>query len=137
MKATEDTLSFSPREQARALRARVCQLLRWTELQYGHFQYEQGLAYLQAYVNDAFYADQVSRSKVFWAWWRNHWMLRDMAFTEGLEQNRISIATMDELYAALHNGESLVRSIRLNRVALEESHLQMMHQVVKEEVCKS
>jgi hypothetical protein len=137
MEHTQPIQHTAPKDHSLALRARVCFLLRWNELQYGRLQYNAGLAYLIAYLKDEYYAEQVSKSKRFWSWWKNHWTLRDEAFTEHVESKGISVTTLEDLYLELHNGVRLTESIHPNAVVLEEGFEEMMHDLVKEEVCKS
>lgn len=113
---------------------KVCALLKWDEQQYGNFMYKQGCAYLQHYIpNDPDGIDQLIRSNVYWAWWRNHWLLRDKQFCiNGVHQ--ISEKHKLYLYQELHNAESLAKEIRLDKVVLDLSYANMINQFIKEEV---
>lgn len=136
MKHTATLQHNAPKDRALALRARVCQMLRYSELEYGQLQYNAGLSYLMEYLKDEYYAEQVSKSRRFWAWWRNHWMLRDEAFVEHVQTKGMSVTLFEDFYLELHNGVKLTESIHPNAAVLEESFEGMMHDLVKEEVCK-
>lgn len=136
MKSTDTAQHNAPKDRALALRARVCKMLRWDELQYGQLQFNAGLTYLMEYLKDEFYAEQVSKSKRFWAWWRNHWMLRDESFVQHVEIKGISVTLIEDLYLELNNGVKLTETIHPNAAVLEESYPAMIGEVVKEELCR-
>lgn len=60
----------------------VQSLLQWDDLQYGQFQYDQGLLYLQHNMlgGDDTWLSELSRSPIFWQWWVNQWNIRDKQF---------------------------------------------------------
>ena len=61
----------------------ICRLLMWSEEEYTTFQHQQGLAYLHWYCNCLEdYKRALEGNKMFWAWWRNCWLGRDMAFCD-------------------------------------------------------
>jgi hypothetical protein len=133
MKNTSNT----PKDRSLSLKARICRLLRWTEEQYFHFQYNSGLTYLEHYVPDEHYAQEVSKSRIFWNWWKLQWMNRDEVFLEHISESSISVSTVEELYLEMNNGVKLTESNHPHSTVMEESYAQMVQELNKAEVCKT
>lgn len=107
-------------------RQQIIKLLGWTELEYSSFIYETGLQYLELYIpTDRAGIDALSRSKIFWAWWRNHWAIRDRNYLEIHQQ--FSPVNYELLYQQEHSAETLTTSIFPNAVVLEDSYSNMIH----------
>ena len=103
----------------------VCRILGWTEEQYTSFQHQQGLAYLHWYCNCLEdYKRALEGSKVFWAWWRNCWLGRDMAFCEDAEL--ININTRRELYKCLNDEAYLVADIKPSKTVMDSVNLKLL-----------
>ncbi|SFB80970.1 hypothetical protein SAMN05421780_101576 [Flexibacter flexilis DSM 6793] len=76
--------------------AEVCRKLGWSEEQYNELQLETGLQFLQLYSLPE-YAD----NKVFWAWFRNQWDMRDERFLLSISQ--IPTLEREDKYLATHS----------------------------------
>lgn len=64
-----------------ANKQRVCQMLRWTALDYANYQQNKGLEYLEKVICcDAWSVNNVAKCTKFWQWWVNHWNNRDAQF---------------------------------------------------------
>lgn len=102
---------------------RIIKLLGWDEMQYSQFVYDTGLRYLELYIpTDHAGIDALSRSKIFWAWWRNHWAARDAKFmAPGPEGERNEI-----YYKWYHSPHRLTNEIFPNAVVLGESYAVMI-----------
>jgi hypothetical protein len=120
-------------EQQAAIRA----VLDWSELEYGTFQYECGLAYLRHYItHDKWGQDMLQRSQMFWNWWKNQWATRDQAFIaehgEGLKKERTE--TAQTFYRYLHDPATLASEIYPGRLVMDESYSSMIGSMIKKEV---
>ncbi|MDP1810573.1 MAG: hypothetical protein Q8K66_04130 [Sediminibacterium sp.] len=114
------------KRKAANLKSQVMQLLNWDDLTYCEFQLEMGRQYLQSYIpRDPDGIDALLECRIFWNWWRNHWMLRDEQFL--LASN---IKNKLTLYRELHNPEFLIREIYLNGMVLSTSYGQMIGEVI-------
>lgn len=123
-------------EQAEALKARVCELLNWTEERYAQFVWDCGQDYLNAYLRGDKYAiGMLEYSRVFWAWWKSHWAKRDENFLLLNKHNPLNnVQTLEQLYAHYNDGWQLAESIHPNSVVLNESYALMMKELIAEEV---
>lgn len=61
--------------------SRIIQMLGWNEMEYAEYMEEQGLEFLERYIpNDPHGINYLQRSKGYWQWWKNHWLIRDLRF---------------------------------------------------------
>lgn len=122
------------RKEQAGTRRQVMSLLRWNETQYADYQYRQGTAYLQSYIsNDPQGIDMLVASRIFWAWWRNQWMIRDRQFLDS-KVSRLNHITTLSIYLNLHNADALVSHIYPSGAVLEDSYAQMIGNVIKSNV---
>lgn len=122
------------KERQQTAKQQVMQLLGWDELRYAEMQYRAGRQYLQSYIpNDPEGIDALERSRIFWAWWKNQWLIRDTAY---LNRNiaKVSRSSARRIYEYVHNPEALVHAIYPNGVVLDESYARMIEDFNKEEV---
>jgi len=123
-------------QKAAFLKKRVCQLLGWEELQYAEFMYNSGRNYLLYYTNgDTFFTEQIERSKIFWNWWKNHWVLRDEAFITNENINYLHEQNILLMYIHTHDARVLASEIRPSGLLLKETYAAMMGELIKKEVC--
>ncbi len=116
-------------------KARVLALLRMSEMDYNWIQLEEGKRYLDAYLNhDEYSVSVMETSRIFWAWWRNHWNLRDEQFVR--DHSRTDVKQLLKLYRQYNSGSMLAQNITLNSVVLVESYHLMTHRIVKTETAK-
>lgn len=112
---------------------RVLSILKWQENQFTDFQYRMGCQYLQGYISkDPDMIDKLVCNRIFWNWWRNQWLLRDIPFVDS-NIDKVSYATALSIYLNLHDPEVLVHSIYPGGAILEESYAAMMGNVIKSE----
>ena len=124
-------------EKLTALKRSVCEILKWTDLQYAEYQFEQGHAYLTAYLKgDAHIISAMERSRVFWSWWKNHWTNRDESFVEFIANTSYDLRTLREIYTDVHDAPTLAACIYPSGAILEESYKMMVSDFVAAEIDK-
>ena len=113
----------------------VMRLLGWTEQEYADHIYETGLQYLKATVKDdtGYIIKCMTRSRVFWNWWKFHWFARDQAFAEQ-EPVLSELDFVQEIYHELHDPQCLASAIFPDGKVLEESYCIMIGDLNKEVV---
>lgn len=105
---------------------KIIRIMRWDEMQYSQFVYDTGLQYLELYIpTDRVGIDALSRSKIFWAWWRNHWSIRDADYLDIYKQ--FAPVNWELLYRQEHSPETLTTCIFPNAVVLSDSYATMIH----------
>lgn len=116
-------------KKAATCKQEVCKLLNWTEMDYASYQYEQGLAYLQAYIpTDPQGIKELEESRVFWNWWKNHWTIRDESF---LIMQPCKINTPAQWYELFHNAKDLSRELHPRAIVLGKSYSKMIGKFIK------
>lgn len=117
------------------MKEKILNMLNWDALEYGQLQYEFGLTYLRAYIPDDLQAiDLLERSKTFWAWWRNHWTLRDAQFIEMVDPRHFTIESLRAQYRCYNDPYSLTQRIYPNGAVLEETYARMIGKI-NDEIC--
>ena len=126
-------------EQCERLKRAIVGLLGCTEEQYTAFQYNEGRKYLKYYLNeDKPAADQLSRSRIFWNWWKNHWSNRDETFLCLNARTPVKDPEIRlQLYLQYNDGKQLADCIQPNSVVLHESYAHMITEFVKGETEKA
>lgn len=118
----------SRKKEADNLKATICRLLHWTELQYADFQFETGIAYLQYYIpRDQYGIDMLIREKIFWNWWKNHWNQRDQGFAIAVQA--ASLNKRIEIYENMHDPRRLASAIYPNGVVLTNTYARMINEL--------
>jgi hypothetical protein len=134
MEKVTSTHTSSRKAEALNVRAGIMRLLKWDEQQYGEFQYDQGITYLQHYLKqDSHAADMLTRSRIFWNWWKNNWSNRDIALLQGAACTQVSTDAARLIYAELHDGCTLAAEIYPNGVVLGETYARMMGELINHE----
>lgn len=101
--------------------------LEWTEQEYANFQYESGLAYLEHYIpTDQHGIDMLSRSRIFWRWWVNHWNQRDAQFLSLYTPEFSHPKILQKVYRGFHDVFTLVNEIYPNATILSDSYAVMI-----------
>lgn len=138
MNATRNKMTHiqSRRDAAERCMRRITHLLHWSDERYCWFKYETGLQYLAAYLRgDVEAQDWISRSKVFWGWWKNHWTIREEAFLQDADLlERLNLLTRVKAYTAMHNANALASEMHPNAKVLEESYDAMIQEMLKKEI---
>ncbi|NOS92480.1 MAG: hypothetical protein HOP30_11195 [Cyclobacteriaceae bacterium] len=126
--------ALPPQKAAPSRLGQVCRELRWTDVDYTQFQFEQAHAYLAAYLKgDEYSVSVMERRRIFWNWWKNHWNLRDGAFIEFAANAAFNVDDMRVFYTDIHDGETLAAEIYPNGVVLTESYANMVDELIKQE----
>lgn len=127
------------KEQADRLKGSICEMLKCTDMQYGELQYEQGLKYLKHYLpSDDHSADSLSRSRVFWNWWKNHWTNRDESFKKLITDYPVrDREIVRQLYAQYNCGKALADSIHPHSTVLNESYAIMIQDLIENETAQA
>jgi hypothetical protein len=135
MKNTTIPSKETPAFRAERLKGAVCELLKCSDEQYNTFQYKSGMRYLKAYLaSDQTAIDQVSASRIFWNWWRNHWTNRDEMFLCLYKEHPIHEREIIlQIYLEYNSGANLTDTIYPNSAVLNESYAEMITMVVKYE----
>jgi len=128
MKPITDTQRIT--QEAAECRSEVCGLLGWDEMDYFDFQLESGLAYLAHYLQATWAVDAVKGNRVFWNWWKGHWIARDKDFLIYSQGNLLDRAALREFYSYTHDGRELSRCIRPTSIVLNDSYAVMMQDLI-------
>lgn len=124
------TLLLTPEDQGLSIQARVQKVLKWDDMQYAEFMYERGLEYLNLYIpDDPHGIEALQRSRIFWAWWKNHWAIREQAFLDNL--GHCSDIFWMEYYKQTHCPHLLIDIIYPNAAVLENSYAKMISEFNK------
>lgn len=135
-------------EGATRLKYAVAKRLRWSEMDFAQYQYEQGIAYLRAYLTtsppnplsgregEEWSISLIERSRIFWSWWKNHWTNRDQAFIDFTNNTAYNIDTLREIYYEMHDANVLAKCIYPNGVILSESYAEMVTELVATETAR-
>lgn len=108
----------------------VLAMLRLTELDYNWMQLEEGKRYLDTYLRgDEYNVHVMETSRIFWAWWRNHWNLRDEQFVR--EHRQTDVKHLMPLYRQHNSGSMLAGHISPNSVVLRESYHLLTHRMAE------
>lgn len=126
------TIIQKQNQKAISQKMRVCEMLNWDVEQYHMFQYETGINYLTLYIpNDPYGVDQLTRSRIFWAWWKNAWSQRDENFI-----NNANALWAPEYCATIYQLENdpyyLVKNSSPNSIVLELTYAQMIQEFIDE-----
>lgn len=122
-------------ERMERLKAAICEILKCWPEQYAEFQYQSGLRYLKAYLpGDPEAGELLSRCRVFWNWWKNHWTNRDEMFLYLHQENPVrNREVILQLYLQYNSGHMLADCIHPNSVVLNESYAKMITELVDTE----
>lgn len=114
--------------QNQTVKQRVQTALGCDSLKYAEFQEEMGLVYLkQEFKNDETSIALMAGNKIFWSWWINHWVKRDMAFLA--DMNGLNERWCRKIYFARNNPKSAYFSIYQNQ--LKKSYAAMIGSLIK------
>lgn len=136
IKRKKKSLIDQRRETAANLQEQVIELLRWTEMEYNTFQFESGLAFVESYISrDSPYGQVLLQSRVFWAWWKNQWALRNEIFVRDVD--RISKRwCIEDWYKTMNSGKALACHTHPNRRVIDDSYAEMITKFVNDERSK-
>lgn len=95
--------------------ARIIDLLQWDASTYSSNLYNTGQQYLEAYVGkDEVVKDVLSKSIVFWNWFKNLFNIRDEAFVQEWDgwEDQVEVEDLRTFYADVHNASVLAAEIK-------------------------
>lgn len=118
------------RVQHASVRQQVQTLLGWTDLQYAEYQEAQGRAYITHELAEASseFVEEILRSKIYWSWWRIHWVERDREFLDMASMLWPHEAA--DYYRDLHTVDAV--GFRPHQSVLAHSYMRMAHRLVKQ-----
>ncbi|MBT1702926.1 hypothetical protein [Chryseosolibacter indicus] len=136
MKNLKKTVSKARNERATRLKGCICEILNCTQDQYAELVYNEGLKYLKYFLpDDADGQKMLSSSRVFWNWWKNHFINRDEKFIALSGKYPIQDKEMLlQLYLNYNDGKQLAQNLHPQSVVLEESYSEMIHSLLRKEV---
>lgn len=112
-----------------SVKIQVMKALGWDIETYASFQYETGLEYLKQYVpEDEEGRAMLERSRIFWNWWKNHWMQRDVEFLKQLQSGAGPLRNQ-MIYGRKHSVRRLISKIYPSAVILENDYSVMIGKV--------
>lgn len=101
--------------------------LEWTEQEYANFQFETGIAYLEHYIpTDRSGINMLSRSRIFWNWWKNHWNQRDAQFLSLFTPEFSHPKILSKVYYSFHDVLTLMNEIYPSAAILSDSYAVMI-----------
>lgn len=113
--------------QNQTTKQRVQRVLGWSDLRFGNFQYDMGCRWLETeFDHDKEVIDMLTKERLFWSWWINHWARRDEAFLgqfEGTGRNDLELA-----YQLRHNPQAVV--FKLQNTILRHSYAKLMGDMI-------
>lgn len=114
----------------RSLQKEVQAHLGWDAEQWAQFVYDCGITYLAKYL-PAYpqVVTQITRSTIFWNWWKAHWEKRDIEFLETIDASNDGIIDPVEIYKEQHDPRTLAEGIYLNGQVLQESYADMIGKI--------
>lgn len=130
---------------AQNAKLQVMEIVGIDELTYGLLQFETGIAYLSVLLCDPCYEQMLQRSRMFWNWWKNHWLLRDEQFLQAAKHSDWRVNKRGKrgklefdmeyegypwCYKYFHNPVDLVSEIHPNGIVLQESYAAMIGQIM-------
>jgi hypothetical protein len=136
MKPINKTAHQAQKEKATKLRAFICAILKCTDEQYSELVYVEGLKYLKHYLpDDPDGRKMLSRNRVFWNWWKNHFTIRDEEFKKLYERFPIDDTEIVlQLFLQYNDGKQLAENLHPQSEVLEESYCDMIHELLRKEV---
>lgn len=131
------TQASERKQWADQIKAAVCRVLNWDELQYAEFQYKIGCQYLQYYIPNAPEGiDELLRNRIYWNWWKNRWVDRDYSYLANpwLGNSDLSSNDFFWVYQVYHDAEVLAMEITMPGSILGQSYANMIRDIIKAEV---
>ena len=122
------TNAATVRQENQSVKQRIQQLLGWDDLKYAEYQQAMGYQYLETELGvDAQLMHALVKEKIYWSWWINHWIKRDIVFLEQFEAYRAFHLT-DELYRIRHNPKTV--QFKPQNTVMRHSYAKMIGQLI-------
>jgi hypothetical protein len=126
----QNTLDKSLQKEVRAH-------LGWSALEHAEFIEQTGIAYLQALAPDyPQVVTQITKSQIFWNWWKAHWETRDIEFIESIDYEPSPILDPVKIYKEQHDAQTLAQALYLNGQVLQESYPKMIGKLTDKQIFK-
>ena len=128
------------RQENIQVKAEIFKLLNCHSNHYNSLQYEMGLEYLDNETNlDNAAAKIVAETALFWSWWRNQWIKRDICFLrtvnqlgETRKQTIYRPVRIAQTYQKFHSVNSIL--FLPHKAAIRESYAQFIGRMNKQKV---
>ncbi len=127
------TATDERKEGMSVLKSKILEVLGWSEVEFMDFQIDMGMEFLEHYISER--EHQLSRSHIFWNWWRSQWAIRD----ESLLCNKWDLMGYElslALYKDVHCGSFLATEIYPTKTILDQSYMDMITEFTHEELHK-
>ena len=120
MKNLKQTYIQQRQDYAASIKAKMCLLLRWDEMQFAEYQYANGIAYLMWFLPcDEYAREQLLRSRLYWNWFKNIWTTNDAVMIEDPLFLAMDMSNRLKDYEWLHCPRALVQDRKPNAVVLQ------------------
>lgn len=107
------------RETAARVKASVCELLQWDEMDYAQYQYSNGITYLHwLLLGDNEARDYLERSKLFWNWWKNQWVIHDIVFLDS-DVETMELEEVQKFYHRFHCAKTTAYEVKPRKEILQ------------------
>lgn len=99
----------------------ICQLMGWTADEYSWYMYENGLAYLRAYLPpvDGGLYEKFEGCRLYWNWFKKMYCEIDTDLLDG-SYNWVELENMKTEYDAVHNPEKVAQERKPPRCVWED-----------------
>lgn len=119
------------RRENASIQTQVMNLLGYDELRYAEYQEEMGRTYLKDMFGEGTpLVDDIPNHKVFWSWWKLHWIRREREFLE--MAGMLFRHELETYYIELHHPDGM--HFRPHAGVLEATYHEMIHKLIKEAV---
>jgi hypothetical protein len=126
---TKITYIEKVRRENASIHTQVMNLLGWDELKYAEYQENVGREYLyNQFGEGSTLVDDIPNHKVFWSWWKLHWIRREREFLE--MAGMLFAHELEEYYRELHHPDGV--HFRPHADVLQATYEEMIHRLVKE-----
>jgi hypothetical protein len=121
----------------KSLQKEVRELLGWSAIEYAEFIEDTGIAYLQQLApNYPQVVAQITKSKIFWNWWKAHWEKRDMQFVEECYCWDEGTESRVQVYKNHNDAQTLAEALYMNGQVLQDSYPKMIGQLTDTQLYK-
>ena len=119
----------------------ICELVNITHDTYVQNQYVIGCEYAERITNDVQVAEALQMNALYWAWFKNEWLLRDENFIRKAQQSNYSVAADGTLvhtpitylpaWQLEHNVHYLLSELEPQGQKMHASYAQLIGRIIK------
>lgn len=103
MVQNNETYTSQRKAEIAGIQARICDLLRWDEMQYNEFIMDSGNEFIELYYRAVpELIPLVKRSRVFWNWWKVIWWNDDEIMLTFIIPTGYTRSDIFDLYCRMH-----------------------------------